>query len=78
MPKQLPSQKNAKVKAQFESPLHLPKNPFETSNTYNKIYFERAYLGENVTKLLRQKVAQNVAISLGTSSFQKVTTGIQK
>ncbi len=50
----------------------------ETSNTYNKIYFERAYLGENVTKLLKQKVAQNVAISLGTSSFQKVTTGIQK
>jgi hypothetical protein len=54
------------------------KTPFETSNTYKKIYFERAYLGENVTKLLKQKVAQNVAISLGTSSFQKVTTGIQK
>ncbi len=32
---------------------------------YNKPCFETAYLSENVINLLMQKVAQNVAISVG-------------
>jgi hypothetical protein len=34
-------------------------------NTNNKSSFETVYLGENVINLLKQKLAQNVAISLG-------------
>jgi hypothetical protein len=40
-------------------------------NAYNKLCFETAYLGENVINLLKQKVAQNVAISLGYFKFSK-------
>jgi hypothetical protein len=52
-------------KTQFESQKHLHQTPFETLNTYNKPCFETAYLGENVINLLKQKVSQNVTISLG-------------
>jgi len=45
----------------------------ETLKIYNKC-FETAYLGENVINLLMQKVAQNVAISLGYSIFRKIPT----
>jgi hypothetical protein len=38
-------------------------------NSYNKLCFETACLGENVGYLLIQKVAQNVAISLGFKIF---------
>jgi len=38
-------------------------------NTCNKPCFETAYLGENVTNLLQQKVAQNVTISWGYFIF---------
>jgi hypothetical protein len=64
----LPSQKKAKIsttklnlKAQniYNKPLLKPQN------TYNKPCFETAYLGENVINLLKQKVAQKVAIILG-------------
>jgi hypothetical protein len=58
-------------KAQFESQKHLHQTPFETLNTYNKPCFETAYLGENVIDLLKQKVTQNVAISLGYFIFSK-------
>ncbi len=34
-------------------------------NAYNQLCFETAYSGENVINLLQQKVAQNIAISLG-------------
>jgi hypothetical protein len=34
-------------------------------NTYNKPCFETAYLGKNGINLLKQKVAQKVAIILG-------------
>jgi len=40
------------------------------SNAYNKSCFETAYLDENVI-LLEQKIAQNVAISLGFVIFSK-------
>jgi hypothetical protein len=40
-------------------------------NTYNKPCSETAYLGENVINLLKQKVDQNVTISLGYSIFSK-------
>jgi len=37
----------------------------ELYSTYNKLCFETAYLGKNIINLLKQKVAQNVAISVG-------------
>jgi hypothetical protein len=40
-------------------------------NTYSKLYSKTAYLGENVINLLKQKVAQNVAIILGHFIFTK-------
>ncbi len=57
--------------AQFESPKHLHQTTFKPKNTYNKPYFETAYLGENVINLLQQKVAQNIAISSGYFIFSK-------
>jgi hypothetical protein len=39
------------------------------SNTYNKPCSETAYFSENVINLLKQKVAQNVTISLGYFIF---------
>ncbi len=47
------------IKAQFESPKHLPQIPFKPKNTCNKPCFETAYLVEKVNKMLEQKVAQN-------------------
>jgi len=52
-------------KAQFESPKHQRKATFRPKNTCNKSYFIIACLGENLKSLLKQKVAQKVAISLG-------------
>jgi hypothetical protein len=46
-------------------PLLKPKN------TCNKPHFKTAYLGENDKKLLKQKVAQNIANSLGYFIFSK-------
>jgi hypothetical protein len=40
-------------------------------NTYNKPCFETVYLGQNEINLLKQKVAQNVTISLGYFIFSK-------
>jgi hypothetical protein len=40
-------------------------------NTYDKPCFETTYLGKNVINLFKQKVAQNVAISLGFFIFSK-------
>ena len=53
-PKQLPKVQNIYIK-----PYLKPKN------SSNKPYFKTTYLGENIINLLKQKVAQNVAISLG-------------
>ncbi len=39
--------------------------------TYNKPCFETAYLDKNVINLLKQKVAQKVAIILGYFIFSK-------
>jgi hypothetical protein len=57
-----------KLKAQniYIKPLLKPQN------TFNKPCFETAYLCENVINLLKQKVAQNVAISLGYFIFSKI------
>jgi hypothetical protein len=44
---------------------------FKPYNTCNKPCFEAAYLGENVINLHKQKVAQNIAISLGYFIFSK-------
>ena len=38
---------------------------------YDKLFFETAYLGENIINLFQQKAAQNVAISLGYFIFSK-------
>jgi hypothetical protein len=38
------------------------------------MFFETAYLGENIINLLQQKAAQNVA----TSSFQKIIMSLPK
>jgi hypothetical protein len=40
-------------------------------NTYNKPYFETAYLGKNVINLLKQKIAQKVTIIWGYFIFSK-------
>ncbi len=40
-------------------------------NTYNKPFFETAYLGENGINLLQQEAAKTVAISLGYFMFSK-------
>ncbi len=47
------------------------KPPLKSLNTYNKPCFELAYLGENVIDLLKQEIAQNVAITLGYLIFSK-------
>jgi len=47
-------------------------------NTYSKPCFETDYLGENVKKLLKQKVAQNITISLGYFIVSKQCMVIQK
>jgi hypothetical protein len=66
--------KKAKI---FETKLNLKaqniyiKPLLKPYNAYNKPCFETAYLGENVIHLLQQKVAQNVAISLGYFIFSK-------
>ncbi len=51
---------NLKVQNIYIKPLFKPKN------TGNKHYFKIVHLGENVKNLLKQKVAQNVTISLGS------------
>ncbi len=56
---------NLEAKNIYINPLLKPQN------TYNKPCFETAYLCENVINLLKQKVAQNVAISLGYFIFSK-------
>jgi hypothetical protein len=64
--------KNANIyaEAQFESPKH--QTTLETlKNTHNKLCFETAHLRENVKKLFKQKVAQNVTISLAYFIFTK-------
>jgi hypothetical protein len=66
------TKQNLKFPKFYIKPLLTPKN------TNNKPYFETAYLGENVKKLLKQKVLKNVAIFGATSSFQNVTLGIRK
>jgi hypothetical protein len=43
----------------------------KVQNTNNKPYFETAYIDENGKKLLKQKVAQNVSISLGYFIFSR-------
>jgi hypothetical protein len=53
------------LKAQNIKPLLKP------SNTYNKPCSKTAYLGGNVVNLLKQKVSQNVTISLGYFIFSK-------
>jgi len=40
--------------------------------------FGIAYLGENLINLLKQKVAQNVTMSLGYFIFSKIIIGFQK
>jgi hypothetical protein len=49
------------LKAQniYNKPLSKPLN------TYNKPCFETAYLGENLLNLLKQKIAQKIAMILG-------------
>ena len=59
---QAQNSQNIYIKAQFEGPKHLHKTTFKPKYTWNNPYFKTAYLGENVKKLLKQKVAQNVAI----------------
>jgi hypothetical protein len=54
-----------KVQSIYIKPLLKPKN------TCNKPYFKTAYFGENVKNFLKQKVAQNVTISLGYFIFSK-------
>jgi hypothetical protein len=46
------------IKAPFERPKHLDLTSFKSC-------YETSYLGENVKHLPKQKVAQNVNISLG-------------
>ncbi len=58
-PKYLQQNSIWKLKNIYTKALLKPKN------AYNKLCFESAYLGENVINLLRQKAAQNIAISLG-------------
>jgi hypothetical protein len=50
----------------------------EPWNSDDKLYFETAYLGEKVKKMLRQKVAQNVAVSLGYFSCSKNQNEVPK
>jgi hypothetical protein len=57
--KRFTSKLNLRVQNIYIKPLLKPKN------TCNKLYFETNYFGENVKKLLKQKVAKNVTISLG-------------
>jgi hypothetical protein len=47
-------------------------------NTYNKPCFETAYLGENVTKLLKKIFSQKVPFLWATLSFKKITMTTQK
>jgi hypothetical protein len=60
---------NIYIKAHFESPKHLHQTTFETlkylQQTMFKTVSKSTYLVENVINLLKQKVAQNVTISLG-------------
>ncbi len=70
--KKSPSQKNAKIslgKLKFKVQNIYIKPVLKPLNTYNKKCFEHAYLCENVIDLLEQKIAQNVAISLGYFTF---------
>jgi hypothetical protein len=50
---------------------YLHQTSFETLKYIETPCFETAYLGENVKHLLRQKVLQNVTISLGYFMFSK-------
>jgi hypothetical protein len=64
---------NIYIKAEFESPKHLHQTTFETLNIHNKLY-----LGENTINLFKQKVAQNVTISLGYFIFKKIIMSLQR
>ena len=55
--RQVKKGQNIYNKAEFKSPEHLHQTTFETLNSYNKPYFETAYLGKNVINLLKQKVS---------------------
>ncbi len=72
MPKKVPSQKgqNMYSKAQFKNPKHLHQTTFKTSIYLQKMFWN-CYLGQNVINLLKQKVAQKVAIVLGFFIFSK-------
>jgi hypothetical protein len=58
-PKVAKSKKGQNIynKAQFECSKHIQQTTFETLKYLQKTYFESAYLGENIIKLLKQKVA---------------------
>jgi hypothetical protein len=63
--------KHATIKAQFECPKHLHQAPFEALTYLQQPFLVTTYLTENVKHLLNQKVAQDVAISLGYFIFSK-------
>ncbi len=63
--------KHANIKAQFECPKHLHQAPSETLKYLQQLFLVTTYLAENVKHLLKQKWAQNIAISLGYFIFSK-------
>jgi hypothetical protein len=71
------SPKSSQVKKANRSttkPKTSTTNPFwflKPQNTYNNPCFETAYLGENLINLLKQKIAQKVAIILGYFNLSK-------
>jgi len=77
-PKKLPNPKsqNTCFKILFESPKHLHQTTLKWQNIL-KTCFEIANLGENVKENAQAKCSQNVVISLGYLSFQKITMNIQ-
>ncbi len=63
--KSLLIEKNAKI-ALTKPKFKVQHITFETLKyLHNKPSFEHAYLGKNVLDLLKQKIAQNVTITLG-------------
>jgi hypothetical protein len=70
----LASQKKAKIsttKLNLKTQKIYNKPLFKPYNTYNKPYFETAYLGEILINLLKRKVAPKVAIILGNFILSK-------
>ncbi len=73
--------KSAKIstsKFNCKSPKHLHQTSFKTLKYLQQTKFWNCLLGKNVKKLLKQKVAQNVAISLGYFSVPKIHNEIPK